>query len=77
MSMETPCKSLCVIDGVTGYCIGCGRTGDEIANWLAMTGDERRGLMALLPARLETMTSREARTGRRRATRTTSGGDLS
>ena len=39
----------------TGYCFGCGRTRDEISAWIAMTPDERRSVMAELPARLETV----------------------
>jgi hypothetical protein len=32
-------------------CIGCGRTLDEIAGWADMSAEERRAIMALLPAR--------------------------
>ena len=59
--METPCIQTCVIDPVTGFCIGCGRTGAEVGGWIAMTPAERRAVMAALPERLRTMTSREAR----------------
>lgn len=69
MSIETPCVKICVIDTVTGFCIGCGRTGAEIGGWLAMPPPQRRDIMATLPERLKTMTSRNARcvTPRRRA----------
>jgi uncharacterized protein len=49
----------------TGYCFGCGRTRDEIAAWIAMTADERRAVMAELPARLETVERRPRRETRR------------
>jgi len=57
----SPCIKLCVIDPVTGFCIGCGRTGAEIGGWLAMSLAERAALNAALPARLAGMTSRETR----------------
>ena len=53
--MESPCILVCSIDTVTGYCLGCGRTRDEIGAWTRYTSDERRMLMATLPARLAAM----------------------
>ena len=49
----------------TGYCFGCGRTRDEIAAWIGMTSDQRRAVMAELPARLETVERRPRRETRR------------
>lgn len=66
MNVSTPCVKICVIDQVTGFCIGCGRTGAEIAQWPFMPEDERITLMSALPDRLKNMTSREARGGRTR-----------
>jgi uncharacterized protein len=66
MSMETPCIQTCVIDPVTGFCIGCGRTANEVGGWIGMTTGQRRDVMAGLPERLRTMTSRESRTLRQR-----------
>ncbi|MEF2554027.1 DUF1289 domain-containing protein [Aurantimonas sp. A2-1-M11] len=70
MSIESPCISLCAIDPRSGYCFGCGRTGDEIGAWLAFSPRERRAVMATLPARLATI-ARPARreTSRRRLER--------
>lgn len=65
MSIESPCILVCSIDMKTGYCFGCGRTRDEIADWLTMTGDARRAVMATLPARLETMERKPRRETRR------------
>jgi len=59
--METPCIKTCVIDPVTGFCIGCGRTGAEIGGWIDMGPGERHMVIAGLPERLKTMTSRAAR----------------
>ena len=47
----TPCIGVCRLDR-HGYCIGCLRTGDEIARWSAMGEAERRWVMhEILPAR--------------------------
>jgi predicted Fe-S protein YdhL (DUF1289 family) len=64
----SPCNKVCVLDPVTGFCIGCGRTGEEIGAWLAMEEAERAALVAQLPTRLAAMTSRAVR-GRRRDAR--------
>ena len=37
----SPCVGLCEL-GRDGYCVGCLRTGDEIARWLSMSDSERR-----------------------------------
>jgi predicted Fe-S protein YdhL (DUF1289 family) len=39
------------MDACSGLCIGCGRTLDEIAGWADMSAEERRAIMAVLPAR--------------------------
>ncbi|HWU60637.1 MAG TPA: DUF1289 domain-containing protein [Ensifer sp.] len=64
--MESPCILVCSIDDKTGYCFGCGRTRAEIAGWIEMTDGERRALMELLPARLETVERKPRRVTRRR-----------
>jgi predicted Fe-S protein YdhL (DUF1289 family) len=51
--LETPCVNICVLDEKSGLCIGCGRSGDEIARWASMTPSDRRAIMAILPERLE------------------------
>lgn len=51
--VETPCVQVCVVDGETGHCLGCGRTLGEIARWQALTDAGRRGVMAALPDRLK------------------------
>jgi hypothetical protein len=50
--IETPCNKVCVLDASSGLCIGCGRTAAEIGSWIGLTADERRRIMAELPARL-------------------------
>lgn len=63
--IESPCILVCSIDMKTGYCFGCGRTREEIGAWLTMTGQQRRDVMADLPARLESVERRPRRETRR------------
>lgn len=63
--IESPCILVCSIDMKTGYCFGCGRTRDEIAGWIGMDPAQRRAVMAVLPARLETVERRPRRETRR------------
>lgn len=65
MTIESPCILVCSIDMKTGYCFGCGRTRDEIGDWMTMTPGERRSVMDILPARLETVERRPRRETRR------------
>ena len=50
--IETPCVSVCIVDGMTSTCIGCARTLPEIAQWTKFTPARRREITAELPARL-------------------------
>jgi uncharacterized protein len=64
--IETPCVKICVVEPETGFCIGCGRTRDEIASWLGLSPGERHSLMGTLPERIATLTLRKTRRGGRR-----------
>jgi hypothetical protein len=64
--IETPCVKLCVVDPVTGFCIGCGRTRGEIANWIGYSREERRAVMGGLDERMKTLTASHRRRGGRR-----------
>jgi len=46
----SPCINVCVLDG-TGHCIGCLRTGDEIARWRDMNAREQWSLIEQLAER--------------------------
>jgi uncharacterized protein len=59
---ESPCNQVCVIDAPTGYCIGCGRTLDEIAEWGDAIPDRQRTILQILPERI----ARLVLAGRRR-----------
>jgi hypothetical protein len=56
--ISTPCKKVCIVDGASGLCLGCGRTLSEIAAWGAFGEDHRQAIMAQLPARLQTVQPR-------------------
>jgi predicted Fe-S protein YdhL (DUF1289 family) len=51
----SPCIGICRLDDETGYCVGCGRTGDEIATWSTAGPGGRRAIWAALPARLDVL----------------------
>ncbi|SOC38353.1 hypothetical protein SAMN05892877_10593 [Rhizobium subbaraonis] len=63
--MESPCILVCSIDDTTGYCFGCGRTREEIGGWISYSSDQRRSVMAELPARLATIERKPRRETRR------------
>ena len=49
---SSPCTKVCVLDGQSGLCVGCGRTRDEIGLWGSMPEPRRLAIMAGLSARL-------------------------
>jgi len=49
--IESPCVKICTLDARSGLCFGCGRTIDEITRWTKMSDEERRRIVAELPAR--------------------------
>jgi uncharacterized protein len=65
--IETPCIKICVLEPESGFCIGCGRSRDEIGDWLALSAANRRAVMETLPERLATLTVSKSRRGGRRA----------
>jgi predicted Fe-S protein YdhL (DUF1289 family) len=60
-AIETPCNKICVVDPASKLCVGCGRTLAEIGGWIGFTPEERRRIMAELPARLAALPSRQNR----------------
>ncbi|NIJ19699.1 hypothetical protein FHS95_001368 [Sphingomonas naasensis] len=50
--IPSPCTGICKIDSASGWCIGCGRTLDEIARWSATDAADRDAVMAQLAARM-------------------------
>tara|TARA_R110000751_G_scaffold146094_3_gene249688 strand:+ start:4736 stop:4966 length:231 start_codon:yes stop_codon:yes gene_type:complete len=64
--IESPCILVCSIDMKTGYCFGCGRTGDEIAGWLDYSASQRRVVMDVLPDRMESIERKPRRETKRK-----------
>lgn len=54
----SPCINVCVL-GPEGRCLGCLRTGDEIARWRDMTTTEQWRLIDELAGRREGTARRE------------------
>jgi predicted Fe-S protein YdhL (DUF1289 family) len=50
--IESPCVNVCVAEPVSGLCVGCGRSLNEIGAWIRLTPDQRTRVMAELPRRL-------------------------
>lgn len=50
-SVPSPCVSVCRLDEATGYCLGCRRTIDEIRDWIIMTADQKREVLARIAGR--------------------------
>jgi predicted Fe-S protein YdhL (DUF1289 family) len=49
--IESPCIQVCIVDGESGYCLGCYRTLAEVAGWVRLTAGARAAVMAELPGR--------------------------
>ncbi|MGM0584048.1 MAG: DUF1289 domain-containing protein [Pseudomonadota bacterium] len=49
--IESPCVQVCVLHPGAGLCVGCYRTGEEIAAWSRLSPERRREIMAELPGR--------------------------
>ncbi|MET0309818.1 MAG: DUF1289 domain-containing protein [Sphingomonas sp.] len=48
----SPCTGTCKLDDATGWCLGCGRTIDEIVRWGSTDRADRATVMAALPTRM-------------------------
>lgn len=50
--VRSPCVRVCrIATAGSGLCVGCWRSLEEITRWGGMTPDQRRAVLALLPAR--------------------------
>lgn len=68
--IESPCVKVCILHPQARICVGCLRTGDEIAAWSRMTPAERREIMTRLAEREPALRAPENRpSARRRALR--------
>ena len=50
--VPSPCMSVCRMDAVTGWCEGCRRTLEEVADWGRMDDGGKRVIWALIEQRL-------------------------
>lgn len=64
-TLSSPCILVCVIDTKTGFCFGCGRTGNEISDWSKLAENKRLEIMADLEQRLTTVVRKPRRETRR------------
>lgn len=66
--IASPCTSVCKLSVVTGYCLGCWRTREEIKAWSAADTRERLTILAQLRERRRAAgvtNERDRRRGRR------------
>ncbi|MEM9423074.1 MAG: DUF1289 domain-containing protein [Pseudomonadota bacterium] len=52
VTITSPCTGVCKLDDATGWCLGCGRNGDEIADWRTKSEDWRANVWEQIPERL-------------------------
>jgi len=45
-SVASPCIGICSLDPETGLCIGCWRTGSEVAAWFSANDEKRLQILA-------------------------------
>ena len=43
--VKSPCIDVCKIDYESGYCIGCNRTIEEIANWGSFNDSQKKKIL--------------------------------
>lgn len=55
LATASPCIGLCRLDLGVKICIGCGRTGDEIAGWRRADDEQRRAVIGELASRLSAL----------------------
>jgi predicted Fe-S protein YdhL (DUF1289 family) len=51
--VPTPCIGVCRLDEASGQCLGCARTGEEIAAWAEAGGAYKQAVWQALPLRRE------------------------
>jgi hypothetical protein len=47
-AIATPCIGVCIVDPLSGLCLGCFRTLSEIGGWSGFTDARRAEIMARL-----------------------------
>ncbi len=54
-AVPSPCTGICTMDDALGFCLGCGRTADEIAEWPSADDARRSAIWAALPERIDAL----------------------
>lgn len=54
--INSPCIDLCTTDSESGLCIGCGRTPEEIANWVSFSEKQKEQVLKNLENRNKSST---------------------
>jgi predicted Fe-S protein YdhL (DUF1289 family) len=54
-TIPSPCTGICTMDGAVGFCLGCGRTADEVAEWASADDMRRSAIWAILPVRVDAL----------------------
>jgi len=49
--VDSPCNDICTTDPETELCVGCGRTKDEISNWLIYSDEQKSNVLEELKRR--------------------------
>ena len=45
--IDSPCNDICTTDPESGLCVGCGRTQEEISNWLFFDDKQKKMVLKL------------------------------
>lgn len=61
-----PCVQICVRDREDGICLGCGRTVQEINDWINLSKEDRKKIVTSLDDRLKALTDKRRRRRRGR-----------
>jgi len=49
--IDSPCNDICTTDPESGLCVGCGRTAQEISNWIEYSDKEKKNVLLLIKNR--------------------------
>lgn len=52
MTIASPCTGVCKLDDATGWCLGCGRSGEEMMDWRLQPEPARQAIWDQIPGRL-------------------------
>lgn len=55
---HSPCIGVCKLDDMTGLCLGCARSGQEIAEWAGLDESARDAIWQKLPERVASLSLR-------------------